>query len=106
MLLEWCTRQAEFKHVIHWHFTCRVLLKIVKSDLRYLEGFSDLMKYKQSMLNMPSHNVVSGLCLGRRQGRFIGVLIQQVIIEHLVMTGIFFIIVGCSLMGEKPLATY
>lgn len=77
----------------------------VNSDLGSLEIFPELMMYKQSMLYMPSHNMVSGLCLGKKQGRFIDALIQQIILEHLVMAGTFFSTIRCNLMGRKPLAT-
>lgn len=53
------------------------------------------------MLNTPSNNMVSCLCLGKTHGRFIGVLTQQIIIEHLVVAGYFFTTIGCNLMEKK-----
>lgn len=76
-------------------------MKVVNSLLGSLEGFPGLMMCKQSLLNIPSDNRVSCLCLGKTHGRFIDVLIQQIIIEHFVVAGCFYSTIGCSLMGKK-----
>ena len=45
---------TEFEHVIPWYFASRVLLRTVNPHLESLEGFPELVMYKEGMLYMPT----------------------------------------------------
>lgn len=47
-------------------FHLQGVVESVNSDLGRLEGFPELTMYKQSVLYVPAHNLVSGLSLGRK----------------------------------------